>query len=118
VENMQESWAEEKQSAYLYHVMAEVEAGSPREKLFRELATAAERQPEYGGTRSMQPATDTDLVLPLRARVVAKLIRTIGPRSMKPVLAAMKVRGISVYDHTSMPPTTQNHPKGGVGAAT
>jgi VIT1/CCC1 family predicted Fe2+/Mn2+ transporter len=33
----------------------------------------------------------------LRSRTTAFLIRTVGPRAMKPVLSASKVRGVSVY---------------------
>ncbi|MEO7402713.1 MAG: VIT1/CCC1 transporter family protein, partial [Burkholderiales bacterium] len=36
-----------------------------------------------------------------RARVVAHMIQRLGPRSMRGVLAAMKVRGLSVYTHAA-----------------
>ena len=39
-----ESWRDEKQSAFLYLVLAQAEAGTPREALFRGLAQAAETQ--------------------------------------------------------------------------
>ncbi|MHB8939528.1 MAG: ferritin family protein, partial [Thiobacillus sp.] len=38
------SWREEKQSAWLYRVVAECEAGTPRAALFDELAQAADEQ--------------------------------------------------------------------------
>jgi VIT1/CCC1 family predicted Fe2+/Mn2+ transporter len=93
------SWREEKQAAYLYHVVAEVEAGTPRTSLFVELAGEAEKQAaiwarlahEAGRPVPPQYAPDT------RTRVVAALVRRFGARPMRTVLAAMKVRGMSLY---------------------
>ena len=94
-----ESWSEEKQSAFLYKVMAVVEKDQANKNLFTALAVAAEEQSqiwekrmlaEGGGIlQSFHPS--------LRTRLVAWLIRALGPRSIRPVLAAMKVRGLSVY---------------------
>ena len=42
------SWSEEMRAAYLYRVVAQAEAGTPREKLFLELAGEAEGQAEIG----------------------------------------------------------------------
>ena len=39
-----ESWREEKQSAWLYRVVADCERGTPRAALFDELAQAADEQ--------------------------------------------------------------------------
>ncbi len=99
-----ESWQEEKQSAWLYRVVAECERGTPREALFNELAQAADDQAQIwlsaitqkGGMppAPFQPA--------LRARVVARLTRLFKPRAMRGVLAAMKVRGMVLY--TQNPP--------------
>ncbi len=92
-------WAEEKQSSFLYRAVAEAEAGTPRERLFRGLAEEAERQAAIWAQR----ARDAGSAPPLghrptpRARLVAALVRRIGPRAMRPVLAAMKVRGLSIY---------------------
>ena len=95
-----ESWREEQRSAWLYRVVAECEAGSSREALFNELAQAAEEQSQIwlevvrseGGTEPppFQPE--------LRTRTVATLTRSLGPRAMRNVLAAMKVRGMVLYD--------------------
>ena len=43
----------------------------------------------------------------LRSKVTAFLIRTIGPRAMRPVLSASKVRGVSVYSGKLQP---EGHP--------
>jgi len=37
----------------------------------------------------------------LRTRLVAGLVRRHGPRAMRGILAAMKVRGLSVYSHAA-----------------
>lgn len=93
-----ENWQEEKQSAWLYRIMAEVETDAVKRDLFTALGNAAESQaaiwqkqmpPASGEAPPFQPAA--------RARVVAWLIRALGPRAIRPALAAIKVRGISVY---------------------
>src|SRR5712691_577707 len=95
-----EGWLDEVRSAYLYRVIAEVESGSPRAKLFLELAREAEGQAaiwaKNAGLASIPP-----FVPDLRTRIVASLVRRYGPRSMRGVLAAIKVRGLSVYSHTA-----------------
>ncbi len=94
-----ESWQEEKQSAWLYRVVAECEHGTPREALFRELAQAAEEQANIW----LQTLTQSGGEAPapfrpdLRSRVVARLTRIFKPRVMRGVLAAMKVRGMVLY---------------------
>jgi VIT1/CCC1 family predicted Fe2+/Mn2+ transporter len=98
-EHSQESWHEEKRSAYLYRVMAEAEAGTPRADLFRGLAAEAEGQAaiwaRQTGAAVLEYAPD------LRARMVAALVRRHGPRALRSVLVAMKVRGLSVYSHAA-----------------
>ena len=99
-----ESWQEEKQSAWLYRVVAECERGTPREALFNELAQAADDQAEIwlaAMTRAGRPAPAA-FQPDLRTRVVAGLTRIFKPRAMRGVLAAMKVRGMVLY--TQNPP--------------
>jgi len=95
-----EGWLDETRSAYLYRVIAEVERGSPRSELFRKLAHEAEGQAaiwaKNAGLGSV-PAFIPDL----RTRLVAGLVRRYGPRAMRGILAAMKVRGLSVYSHAA-----------------
>jgi len=96
-----ESWGEEKRSAYLYRVVAEAEAGTPRQKLFSELAQSAESQAGIWARH----AREAGLAVPdrfapdMRARVVAYLVRRLGPRRLRGVLAAIKVRGMSLYSN-------------------
>jgi len=92
-----EGWHEEKRSAYLYLVMADAEAGTPRAALFRGLAAEAENQAGIWAHRA--GAAAPEYVPDLRARVVAALVRRYGPRALRAVLVAMKVRGLSVYSH-------------------
>jgi vacuolar iron transporter family protein len=90
-----ESWHDEKQSAWLYRELAGCEPDPRIAELFRALAGAAERQaetwrPAAGPPPAFAPA--------LRARVAARLARALGPRRVRPMLAALKVRGLSAYD--------------------
>ncbi len=97
--NSLNGWREEMRSAYLYRVMAEAEAGTPRAGLFNGLAVEAENQAgiwaRKAGTAAPEFAPD------LRARMVAALVRRYGPRPLRAVLVAMKVRGLSVYSHSA-----------------
>ncbi|HEX4853295.1 VIT1/CCC1 transporter family protein [Arenimonas sp.] len=93
------SWNEEKQSAWLYRALAEAERDTRIARLFRDLADAADRQ----ATTWEQAARAAGQPLPgafeptKRARLVATLARRLGPRRVKPALAALKVRGLSAY---------------------
>ena len=98
-EHSQEGWHEEKRSAYLYRVMAEAEAGTPRAALFSGLAEEAENQAGIWARQS--GAAVPEFAPDLRARMVAALVRRYGPRALRAVLVAMKVRGLSVYSHTA-----------------
>ncbi|HFQ91865.1 MAG TPA: hypothetical protein ENK29_03200 [Chromatiales bacterium] len=94
-----ENWQEEKQSAVLYRLVAAREPDEEKSRMFIALARAAEEQArlweekmrEEGGT-----LPETFKLTP-RTRIVAWLIKLLGPRTIRPVLAAMKVRGLSVY---------------------
>lgn len=94
-----ESWSEEMRSAYLYRVVAQAEAGTVRAGLFEELACEAEKQAGIWADQARAAgALVPDRFAPdLRARIVARLIPAFGPRALRAVLAAMKVRGMSLY---------------------
>ena len=96
-----ESWREEKQSAYLYRVLADCEPAAELKRLFIKLADAAEGQSLHW--EKIAAARGVTLPAgfepPARARLVAYMLRQLGPERMLPVLAAMKVRGLSVYTH-------------------
>jgi len=87
------SWQEEKQSAWLYRQVAQAETDARMRQLFVTLADAADAQASIWGqvgNSAFKPS--------LRARLVAGLLRHIPARRLRPVLAAMKLRGLSAYD--------------------
>lgn len=94
-----EGWHEEKRSAYLYRAVALAEAGTPRQALFEELAKAADGQSGIwadviqGQGGQVPQAFHPDF----RARLVSGLTRHFKLRTLRPVLTAMKVRGMSLY---------------------
>jgi vacuolar iron transporter family protein len=97
--NPLESWTEEQQSAFLYRACAQAEAGTPRADLFTRLAGEAEAQATIWRaqlTASGKPAP-APFVPNSRARLVARLVGLLGPRPLRAVLAAMKVRGMAIY---------------------
>jgi len=91
-------WRDEMGSAFLYRVLAGVERGTPREALFGDLARAAETQAAVWAESARAEGQPVPAYVPdPRTRIVAALLRRVGPRRMRHVLAAMKVRGLSVY---------------------
>jgi VIT1/CCC1 family predicted Fe2+/Mn2+ transporter len=92
-------WGEEKRAAYLYRVVAEYEAGTPRASLFRELADAAEKQAAIWADVAREAGVDVPerYVPDLRARIMAELVRRCGAYGLRTMLAAAKVRGMSIY---------------------
>lgn len=99
--NMIEGWTSEMRSAYLYRVLADLEGDPSRARLFDKLAAEAEGQAGIWAKTAAKDGVD----VPARFRpdrrtlVVEHLTRRMGPRAMRMVLAAMKVRGLSVYGH-------------------
>jgi VIT1/CCC1 family predicted Fe2+/Mn2+ transporter len=108
--NPYESWYHERESAWLYRVVADAEPDPRHQQLFRALAASAEEQANHWA----QAASPGDFRPQARAKIVAWLVRRLGPRALKPVLAAMKLRGLSVYgaapavDGHLMPVTVQD----------
>jgi vacuolar iron transporter family protein len=111
--NPLESWAEEQRSAFLYRACADAESGTVRAELFRRLAGEAEAQAAIWRaqlTSRGHPAPGP-FVPDARTRLVAGLVQWLGPRRLKNVLSAMKVRGMAVYTaglplesgHTAVP---------------
>jgi VIT1/CCC1 family predicted Fe2+/Mn2+ transporter len=93
-----DSWYHEKESAWLYREVAAAEPDSRKSGLFLRLADAAEDQAaKWELSRTQEPRGKRTFAPSLRARIVARLIRRFGPRSLRAVLAAMKLRGLSIY---------------------
>ena len=93
-----QSWAEERQSAWLYRRLSDAESGNARQMLFLELAAAADRQAAEWAARLAAAGVAVPEWRPsLRARLLARLLRHLSPLTLRPLLAALKVRGLSVY---------------------
>lgn len=96
-----ESWYHEKESAWLYGAVAAAESDPSRRALFEKLAGAAEEQ--AARWLEIDPRLPNHFQPAFRARVVARLLRNIRPQHLRPVLAAMKLRGLSVYSGVRAP---------------
>ena len=97
--NPLESWTEEQRSAYLYRACAKAEAGTRNAELFTRLSGEAEAQAAIWRaqlTASGKPAPPPYAPDP-RTRLVARMVDLFGPRRLRAVLSAMKVRGMAVY---------------------
>lgn len=111
--HVEERWRSEKNSAWLYVVVAAAESDPAKTKLFRDLGVAAEKQAailagDLGGAPPLfRPS--------LRMRAIAALVRLVGPRAARPVLAAAKVRGISVYSAPAVAGHTMPTSVAGIG---
>lgn len=98
-----DSWRHEKESAWLYGAVAAVEPDPVKRRLFQQLGAAAEQQAAHWSRSTTPPR----FIPSLRARVVARLVKRYGPRSMRGILAGMKLRGLSIY---STAPVMEGHP--------
>jgi VIT1/CCC1 family predicted Fe2+/Mn2+ transporter len=97
------SWREEKQSAWLYRQVVAAESDVNKRKMFAALADAAESQAGIWAREIERSGAAVPAFAPaLRARLVSVLLQVLGPRGIVPILAAMKVRGISVYTGISL----------------
>ncbi len=95
------NWFHERESAWLYARVAAHEPDPRKRQLFESLAAAAERQAsrwEQSSSTALPPFRPT-----LRARIVGSLLALSGPRGIRPALAAMKLRGLSIYDAPALP---------------
>lgn len=97
--NPHASWVEEQRSAFLYRACARAEHGTRRGVMFQRLAGEAEAQAAIWRAQltAKGEAPPAPFAPDARTRFVARLIAAVGPRPLRPVLAAMKVRGMSIY---------------------
>lgn len=96
--SLTKQWRAEKASAWLYRAVARAESDSTRRTLFEQLGDAAEVQAGLIADKLREEdRSPPDFVPSRRAHVVAWLVGRLGPRRMLPALAAMKIRGLSVY---------------------
>jgi VIT1/CCC1 family predicted Fe2+/Mn2+ transporter len=101
VSSESDGWVHEKESAWLYAQVAACEPDPAKRRLFKQLGRAAEQQALKW--QASQPGRDFVYRPSVRARIVAAVVRRIGPRAARPVLAAMKLRGLSVYTAAAAP---------------
>src|SRR5688500_6808962 len=87
--NKLSNWMEEQRAVYLYRVVSQVERGTPRESLFRELAAAAEKQAQIWAyaARAAGLQAPPRYVPDLRTRIVVALVRRFGPYALRDMLA-------------------------------
>ena len=109
------SWIEEQRSAYLYRACAKAESSESRAGMFARLAGEAEAQGAIWRAQltARGHPPPPPYVPDTRTRLVARMVRWLGPRRMKPVLAAMKVRGMSVYSVAAAADDTHAAPLAG-----
>ena len=97
-----DSWYHEKESAWLYRRVAAAEPDAHKRRLFEQLATAAEEQAgKWEQVAARSGAAPRTFTPSFRARIVERLLRRFDPASLRTVLAAMKLRGLSVYSALS-----------------
>lgn len=93
-----ERWRDEALSAWLYGVLVEAEEDPRQRELFAQLQKAAEHQAELVAVEARaQGATLPPLHPPARVRFVAALARRFGPRRVRSLLPALKIRGLSAW---------------------
>ncbi len=99
-----DGWYHEKESAWLYTQVAAAEPDAAKRELFLKLAATAEEQASKW--LASHPGMSAEFSPSTRARIVARLARALGPRNIRHALAAMKLRGLSMY---AVPAATPGH---------
>src|SRR3990170_1417300 len=87
-------WRSEKPAAYLSGAVAAAESDPARARLFRQMVVSAEEQ---AGILAKELPQTPAFTPSLRSRITVFLIGIFGPRAVRHVLSASKVRGVSVY---------------------
>lgn len=87
-------WRQEKTGALLTRAVARSEKDAALRRLFEKLANEGEDQ---AAIIAKSAGLDLSFAPSIRARIIIALLRLFGPRQMRGVLAAVKVRGVSVY---------------------
>ncbi len=96
-------------AAYLYRAIAARETNARRRRLFQELARDAEQQStHWRAALEARGESSPPFRAAPRARLVAALVRLLGPRALSHALVAMKVRGMSVYRSDAASPAPRS----------
>ncbi len=101
--NPRTRWLDETRSAWLYRALAVAEPDPRQRALFEQLAGAADAQAAILA-EDVRAAGDTlpPIAPTLRMLLVASLARRFGPRRVRGLLPALKIRGLSAW--TPLPP--------------
>ena len=97
--NPLERWRDEKTAAFVTGAVARAEKDPMKKRLFEILAAESEAQAAIIARDLAGPVFRPSL----RSRTVVALVNLVGPRQMKSALAAIKVRGLSVYSGKMRP---------------
>jgi VIT1/CCC1 family predicted Fe2+/Mn2+ transporter len=99
---------EEQQVAWLYRVIASCETNPTLRRLFLKLAERANIQAGLWEAHLKEQGRPAKVFHPTwRARLISSLVRALGPKPMRSMLASMKVRGLSAYTGSHF---TAKHP--------
>ncbi len=98
VEIFAHHWQDEAEAAYLYGVLAAAESDPRKRDLYDRLAKVEERHTRVWGELLVQNGRAAPHFRPgMRARVLAVLGRTMGPRVLLPLLLAEEGREVRAY---------------------
>jgi VIT1/CCC1 family predicted Fe2+/Mn2+ transporter len=94
-----DSWFEEKRSAWLYQRVAAAEPDPQLQQTFLNMAHAAEKQAGIWADAAYRQGhlPPAHYHPDRRTQLVGQLLKVFGPRTLTGLLAAMKVRGMSLY---------------------
>lgn len=94
------NWLEEKRSAYLYRAIAQYEPNQVHASLFLKLADAADHQAQIWQEKAKNNGDTANWHFKpsLRTQIIIWLTSVLGPKAAKNILAAIKVRGMSIYN--------------------
>jgi VIT1/CCC1 family predicted Fe2+/Mn2+ transporter len=99
-----DSWYEEMRSSYLYQQLSDDDGDQTRKALFMRLSEEAIQQADSWA--AMIGLTNEDKPLKFkpdaRTKIVGWLIKRFGANNIKPVLAAIKIRGLSLYSNNRL----------------
>lgn len=93
------NWQEEMRSSFLYDVASKSEKSPVRQEMFAKLSKEAASQAGIWAETIAKLGKDapSKYAPDLRTLFIARLVGLFGPKAMRPLLAASKVRGLSVY---------------------
>lgn len=108
-----QSWKEEKQSAYLYQILAKLESNPTYKTLFLELSTLAEKQAAIWEQQlqAAKVAIPKKIHPDWRTHLLIWLIRRFGAKPFRTALSAMKIRGMSIYQGQQLGPLSPTVPE-------